>query len=89
VTKTKKQEAETKRDPSGAYLGRTCPWRECEPGRRMACEAQNCGTFVYDDFHVLKLGRELIAAPPLEIWPKAVVRGDVPADVLEAFGIRR
>jgi hypothetical protein len=32
------------------------------------------------------LDGQLIAAPPLEIWPKVVVRGDLPADVLEAFG---
>ncbi|MEA2465639.1 MAG: hypothetical protein QOJ98_3386 [Acidobacteriota bacterium] len=76
-------------DLASTYLGRTCPWRECAPGIRRACEAQHCGGHLYDDLHVLELSRDAIASPPLELWPKAVVRQDVPADVLEAFGILR
>jgi hypothetical protein len=76
-------------DRGGMYLGRTCPWRECGPGIRRSCEAQHCGGHLYDDLHVLRLSREAIASPPLELWPNAVLRQDVPADVLEAFGIQR
>ena len=76
-------------DPAATYLGRTCPWRECGPGIRRACEAQHCGGHLYDDLHVLELSRDAIASPPLELWPKIVARQEVPADVLEAFGIRR
>jgi predicted nucleotidyltransferase len=74
---------------SGAYLGRTCPWRECGPGIRTRCRAQHCGGHLYDDLHIVTLPTELIASPPLVIWPKAVVHGDVPADTLQAFGIVR
>jgi hypothetical protein len=76
-------------DASGHYLGRTCPWRECGPGIRTRCQAQNCGGHLYDDLHIVKLAKQLIASPPLVIWPKAVVSGDVPADTLQAFGIVR
>jgi predicted nucleotidyltransferase len=74
-------------DPATTYLGRTCPWRECGPGIRTRCEAQHCGNHLYDDLHVLTLNREVIASPPLELWPKVVVRQDVAADVLEASGL--
>ncbi len=74
---------------TGTYLGRTCPWRECAPGIRSRCEADHCGGHLYDDLKVITLPRPLIASPPLEIWPKAVVREDVPEDVLTAFGIVR
>ncbi len=72
---------------AGDYLGRTCPWRECFPGIRQRCEAQHCGDYIYDDLQVLKLDPALIASPPLEIWPRAVVRGTLPDDVMEAFGV--
>lgn len=76
-------------DVAGRYLGRTCPWRECAPGIRRACEAQHCGGHLYDDLHVIRLDPEIIASPPLELWPQVVVRQAVPPDVLEAFGIQR
>ena len=76
-------------DTSDAYLGRTCPWRECGPGIRTRCQAQHCGGHLYDDLHIVKLPKQLIATPPLAIWPKAVVNDDVPADTLQAFGIVR
>jgi hypothetical protein len=40
------------------------------------------------DLHVLTLKREVIAAPPLVIWPEAVMKGEIPADVIAAFGLR-
>jgi hypothetical protein len=76
-------------DTSNTYLGRTCPWRECGPGIRTRCQAQHCGGYLYDDLHIIKLPKQLIATPPLVIWPKAVVNDDVPADTLQAFGIVR
>src|SRR5436305_8201670 len=30
-------------DPEGNYLGRTCHWRDCRPGIRLACDALHCG----------------------------------------------
>jgi hypothetical protein len=73
---------------AGSYLGRTCPWRECRPGIRMRCQAQHCGGHLYDDLHVLTLKREVIATPPLVIWPEVVVTGEIPPDVIEAFALR-
>ncbi|HEX6384823.1 MAG TPA: UPF0158 family protein [Anaerolineae bacterium] len=29
-------------DPDHYYLGRTCPWKRCERGIRVSCEAQHC-----------------------------------------------
>lgn len=71
----------------GRYLGRTCPWRECAPGLRMACEAQHCGTHLYDDLHRLHLSAEVVGSPPLEIWPAPLIRGELPEDLLRAFHI--
>jgi predicted nucleotidyltransferase len=70
-------------DPGGEYLGRTCPWRECRPGIRVACDAQHCGRrqHLHDDLGVVHLLPELTAAPPLELWPKIVRRTELPADV--------
>jgi hypothetical protein len=76
-------------DASGTYLGRTCPWRECRPGIRSRCQAQHCGGHLYDDLHIVTLPKKLIASPPLVIWPKPAVSGDMPADTLQAFGIVR
>lgn len=66
---------------SGDYLGRICHYRECHP--RALCRAQHCGrrNHLNDDLHDLTLPRELIAAPPLELWPRVVRRLTVPADV--------
>jgi len=68
-------------DESGAYLGRICHYRECHA--RALCKAQHCGRrdHLNDDLHVITLPRELIAAPPLELWPMVVRRLAVPADV--------
>ena len=65
---------------SGHYLGRICHYRECHP--RAAC-AQNCGRreHLNDDLHVVTLSNELLAAPPIDLWPKVVRRLAVPPDV--------
>lgn len=68
-------------DPTGRYLGRICHYRECHP--RVACLAQHCGycEHLNDDLHVVTLSKELIATPPLELWPNVVRRVTVPLDV--------
>lgn len=70
-------------NPDGLYIGRTCHWRECRPGIRLACRAQNCGAreFLNDDLQVVNLAPTLVGAPPIEIWPRVVRRVPVPADV--------
>jgi len=72
-------------DPQHHYLGRTCPWKRCGPGIRASCHAWHCGKrpFLHDDFADIRLNEKLIAAPPLELWPKVVARVVVPDDVEE------
>ena len=72
-------------DESGRYLGRTCSWRECAPGLRMACDALHCGRrqYLHDDLATIRLSEALIAAPPVDLWPVVRCRRTVPADVDE------
>ncbi len=64
----------------GRYVGRICHYRECHP--RVLCRAQHCGQrqHLNDDLHVVTLGPQLIAAPPIDLWPRIVRRVPVPAD---------
>jgi hypothetical protein len=68
-------------DATGCYLGRICQYRECHP--RVACLAQHCGRRAHlnDDLHVVRLSKELLAAPPIDLWPDVVPRVKVPPDV--------
>ena len=70
-------------DELGRYIGRICHYRECFP--RAACRAQNCGRreHLNDDLQVVTLAHELIAAPPVTLWPNVVRRVTVPPDVEE------
>ena len=69
--------------PDGRYIGRTCGWRECRPGIRVACRALHCGAteFLNDDLQVVSLAPTLIVSPPIDLWPQMVRRVVVPADV--------
>lgn len=69
----------------GAYMGRTCSFRECRP--RLACRGTQCrpGNWICNDFHEVKLPEHLIAMPPLEIWPHAVIRTALPEDILRVL----
>lgn len=70
-------------DSGGKYLGRICHWRRCRPGIRLKCDALNCGRFQYlhDDLKTVCLTDELVAAPPIELWPRVISRVKVPRDV--------
>lgn len=70
-------------NPQGNYLGRICSWKRCAPGIRAACQAQHCGQreYLYDDLQVVCLDQALITSPPLDLWPKVVVRAEIPDDV--------
>lgn len=72
-------------DTRGNYLGRTCRWKQCAPGVRMRCEAQHCGrrSYLYDDLQNVRLRKELIAQPPVELWPEVVAHQTMPGDVQE------
>jgi hypothetical protein len=74
-------------DVGGAYLGRTCRWRDCRPGIRMSCDAIHCGRrpHLHDDLGVIRLDPGLIAAPPVELWPQPRFRVPVPDDVREGL----
>jgi predicted nucleotidyltransferase len=67
-------------DAAGRYLGRICGYRECHA--RALCRAQHCGEWQHlnDDLQILTLDAALISAPPIELWPRIVVRRAVPAD---------
>lgn len=68
---------------SGRYLGRTCSWRECRPGIRASCHADNCGRRPYlnDDLSSLRLSAETVAKPAARLWPQVERRCPLPADV--------
>ena len=68
-------------DDRGRYIGRMCHYRKCYP--RVVCLAQNCGRrqHLNDDLQVVTLANELIATPPITLWPNVVRRVTVPVDV--------
>lgn len=68
-------------DDVGRYIGRICHYRDCHP--RVLCHARHCGAVQHlaDDLDVVMLPAELIAAPPVELWPQLVARVTVPDDV--------
>ena len=70
-------------NPKGKYLGRTCNWKDCRPGIRLSCDAMHCGWrhYLHDDLRSVRLSKDLIAAPPLELWPHQVVRVPLPQDL--------
>ena len=67
----------------GAYLGRTCHWRECRRGVRASCDALHCGArpHLHDDLATIALEADLLERPPLELWPALTIRVPLPADV--------
>jgi hypothetical protein len=54
---------------SGSYIGCVCHYRECFP--RRACQGRNCGKVAHlnDDLDLVTLAREVVAKPPLVIYP--------------------
>jgi hypothetical protein len=72
-------------DTTRSCLGRICHYRECQP--RVLCHAQHCGQrdHLTDGLHIVTLSQELIASPPVELWPKVVRRLSVPGDVEDAL----
>lgn len=68
-------------DEGGRYIGRICHYRQCFP--RIACLAEHCGRreHLNDDLHVVTLSKELIAVPPVTLWPQVVRNSAVPHDV--------
>lgn len=66
------------------YLGRTCLYRECHP--RVRCEGNQCnGSYICNDFHVFTLEKEVIQSPPVEVFPRVVIRDRIPNDLRRAL----
>jgi len=67
-------------DEAGRYLGRICHYRKCHA--RVACRALSCGRrqHLNDDLQIVTLSSDLIAAPPIDLWPRILARCAVPAD---------
>jgi hypothetical protein len=68
-------------DTGGAYIGRICSYRECRP--RVGCEARHCGRrqHLNDDLHCFTLAADLIASPPLVLWPEIGRNARLPDDI--------
>ncbi len=67
-------------DEANRYLGSICRYRECHA--RALCRARHCDwrQHLNDDLQIVTLAPALIGAPPIELWPRIVVRCAVPAD---------
>ena len=67
------------------YLGRICIWKDCRPGVRMSCDADNCGgrKYLHDDLSVIKITKEVVEKPSLILYPNLVRNMSVPEDVEE------
>jgi len=72
-------------DERGAYIGRTCHWRDCRPGVRRSCDALHCGRrpYLHDDLDAIRLNSSLVVSPPVTLWPHVERRGQLPPDVEE------
>jgi hypothetical protein len=70
-------------NPEGEYIGRSCPWRECAPGRRVRCGARyrSGRQYLRDDLDQVKVSSGLIESPPILLWPSAETRVPLPQDV--------
>jgi len=76
--------------PGNRYLGRLCLWRECAPGIRLSCDALNCGRrhFLHDDLRTVRLPKSLVISPPVEVWPRVVIRVPIPPDLAPLLDAR-
>jgi len=69
----------------GEYLGRICSWKKCGRGIRASCDALSCGVrrYLHDDFGTIRLSKELIQSPPVQLWPEATAVPECPSDLIE------
>ena len=70
-------------DEQGNYLGRTCPWKDCGAGLNPQCDARHCSRrrYLHDDLNTIRLSRQVVSLPPIELWPEIILRAPVPQDV--------
>jgi hypothetical protein len=76
-------------DEHANYLGRTCHWKDCRPGIRVACDALNCGRrpHLHDDLDNVRLSKQTVESPPVTVWPDVVRRCALPSDVERALAL--
>jgi predicted nucleotidyltransferase len=69
-------------NPQGHYIGRICHWKECRPGKRISCDALNCGKrhFLHDDLATVTLSDDTVRSA-LELWPTLERRPGLPDDL--------
>ena len=74
-------------DQNGNHIGRICPWKRCGPGIRQSCDALHCGRrhYLHDDLDTVQLSADLVATPPIELWPRYVAHTDIPKDLQDAI----
>ena len=67
------------------YIGRTCSYRECRP--RLACRGTQCtpGNWICNDFNEVRLAKQLVLEPPLELWPRVAIHAALPDDILRVL----
>jgi predicted nucleotidyltransferase len=72
-------------DERGAYIGRTCRWKDCRPGVRRSCDALHCGRrpYLHDDLDAITLNTTLVQSPPVTLWPHVERGGQLPRDLEE------
>ena len=77
-------------NPPGEYLGRTCPWGKCPPGIHKHCEPFQCKERprLYKDLGTLTLSKKIVAHPPIELWPRIIVRTPKIPDDVNQFLLR-
>jgi predicted nucleotidyltransferase len=70
-------------DSVNQYLGRTCPWKRCEPGIRSSCDAQSCGArqYLHDDISTIRLSKNVMLNPPVLLWPEVSATSPSPSDI--------
>src|SRR5262245_2591282 len=57
-------------DVRSTYVGRTCHWKDCRPGIRVACDALHCGRrpHLHDDLDDVQLSTGTVQRPPVTVW---------------------
>src|SRR5258705_10481538 len=66
-------------DAQGKYIGRTCSWKTCGPGKRRWCDALNCGKrpYLHDDLETVSVSDETVRTA-LELCLSVVQRVGLP-----------
>jgi uncharacterized protein DUF6932 len=74
-------------DLRGKYIGRTCSWKECWPGKRVRCDALNCGKrqYLHDDLNTVALSEGAMRMA-LGLWPVLEQRDGLPEDLATVLG---